>query len=166
MRTLVCDSSVLIELSKHRLLDKLFELGLTFAVPDVLFSGELVYLGTYSRNDLLAFGLRVESLDPNGLEIAIGFRSRRRALSLVDSFVLALASQRGWGILTEDRAMRDVAKSEGIGCYDTLWVIDNMVDAGVLDAGRFGEALQAMLDDPGCPVPNSELARRLRSLGG
>ena len=100
MKVLVSDSSILIEFSKRELLDKMFHLELQFAVPDLLFHEELIDLGAYSRQDLLDFGLRVESLDAEGVEAAIAYQSERPALSLVDSFALAVAAQRGWNLLT------------------------------------------------------------------
>ena len=134
MKVLVSDSSILIEFSKRELLDRMFQLEFEFAVPDLLFHEELIDLGTYSRHDLLGLGLRVESLDAEGVEMAIAYQSDRPALSLVDSFALALASRQGWNLLTEDRTMRGVADSKGIVNMDALWVIDNMIEAGILSA--------------------------------
>ena len=165
MKVLVSDSSILIEFSKRKLLDKMFHLEFQFAVPDLLFHEELIDLGAYSRQDLLAFGLRVESLDAEGVETAIVFQSERPALSLVDSFALALADCQGWRLLTEDGTMRSVAQSKGIGHRDALWVIDNMLDAGILSVPQVMAALEAMRNDPRCPVPKAELAVRIRRLG-
>ena len=95
MQILVSDSSVLIEFSKRDLLDRMFELRFQFAVPDLLFNEELIDLGRYDRQDLVRLGLRVEALDPEGVATAIAYQSRRRALSLVDCFALALAHHRG-----------------------------------------------------------------------
>ena len=152
------DSSVLIEFSKRDLLDKMFELEFQFAVPDLLFREELIDLGAYSRQDLLRFGMRIESLDPEGVGMAIAYQSKRPALSLVDSFALALANHQGWEILTEDRIIRRVAQSEGISHRDSLWVIDHMLAAGILSVGQVVAALEAMRDDPRCPIPKRELA--------
>ena len=77
MKVLVSDSSILIEFSKRELLDKMFELEFQFAVPDLLFHEELIDLGLYSRQDLLDFGLKVESLDAEGVEMAIDHQFRR-----------------------------------------------------------------------------------------
>ena len=166
MKVLVSDSSILIEFSKRELLDKMFDLELQFAVPDLLFHEELIDLGSYSREDLLGFGLRVESLDAEGVEMAIVYQSERPALSLVDSFALALADRRVWHLLTEDRTMRSVAESKGIAHLDALWVVDRMLDAGILSASQVVAVLEAMRDDPRCPVPKPELAVRIRRLGG
>ena len=166
MKVLVSDSSILIEFSKRELLDKMFQLDFEFAVPDLLFHEELIDLGANSRQDLLGFGLRVESLDAEGVETAIAYQSERPALSLVDSFALALASHQGWNLLTEDRTMRSVADAKGIAHLDVLWVIDNMLDAGILSASQVLAALEAMREDPRCPVPKPKLAVRIRRLGG
>ncbi len=165
MKVLVSDSSILIEFSKRELWDKMFHLEFQFAAPDLLFHEELIVLGAYSRQDLLAFGLRVESLDAEGVETAIVFQSERPALSLVDSFALALANRQGWRLLTEDRTMRSVAQSKGIVHRDALWVVDKMLDAGILSAPQVVAVLEAMRDDPRCPVPKAELAGRIRRLG-
>ena len=165
MKVLVSDSSILIEFSKREILDKMFELEFEFAVPDLLFREELIDLGVHSREDLLDFGLRVESLVAEGVELATSYQFERPALSLVDSFALALASYQGWNLLTEDRTMRSVAESKGIVHLDALWVVDRMLDAGTLSVSQIAAVLEAMRDDPRCPVPKPELAVRIRRLG-
>ena len=164
MKILVSDSSILIEFSKRRLLDRMFQLEFQFAVPDLLFHEELIDLGAYSRQDLLGFGLKVESMGSEGVEMAVVYQSERPALSLVDAFALALADRQGWHLLTEDRTMRSVAQSKGIVHRDALWIIDNMLDAGILSAPQVVAVLEAMRDDPRCPVPRPNLALRLRQL--
>ena len=165
MKVLVSDSSILIEFSKRELLDKMFDLELQFAVPDLLFHEELIDLGSYSRRDLVGFGLRVEALDAEGVELAIAYQSERPALSLVDSFALALADRQGWHLLTEDRIMRTVAESNGIAHLDALWIVDRMQASSILSASQVVAVLEAMRDDPRCPVPKPELAARIRRLG-
>ena len=161
MKVLVSDSSILIEFLKCELLDKMFALEFEFAVPDLLFHEELIDLGAYSRRDLLGLGLRVESLDAEGVKTAMAYQSERPALSLVDSFALAMATHQGWRLLTEDRTMRNVAESKGISHRDSLWVIDNMLAAGILSASQVVALLEAMRDDPRCPVPKREMDVRL-----
>ena len=164
MKVLVSDSSILIEFSKRELLEKIFELKFQFAVPDLLFHEELVDLGRYSRQDFLSLGLRVESLDPEAVEMVIAYQPKRPALSLVDSLALALANRQGWHLLTEDRIMRNVAQSEGILHRDVLRAIESMFNAGILSTVQVVAALEAMRDDPRCPMPKSELTVRIRRL--
>ena len=66
--------------------------------------------------------------------MAIAYQSNRPALSVVDAFALALADRQGWHLLTEDRTMRSVVQSKGIAHRDALWVIDSMLDVGILSA--------------------------------
>ena len=164
MQVLVSDSSVLMEFSKRDLLDRMFELRFQFAVPDLLFNEELIDLGRYDRQDLVRLGLRVEALDPEGVATAIAYQSRRRALSLVNCF--ALAHHQGYTLLTEDRRMRSFAVEEGIQHHDLLWIIDQMHRAAILTTSQVVAALEAMRADPRSPVPDQELAHRLRSLTG
>ena len=164
MKVLVSDSSILIEFSKRGLMEKIFDLKFQFAVPDLLFHEELIDLGRYSRQDLLGLGLRVEALDAEAVEVAIAYQSKRAPLSLVDSFALALANRQGWYLLTEDRIMRNVAQSEGILHRGVLWVIESMFNAGILSTGQVVAALEAMRDDPRCPLPKPELTVRIRQM--
>ena len=164
MQVLVSDSSVLIELAKRDLLDGMFRLSFPFAVPDLLFHEELIDLGRYDRQDLVRMGLRVEGLDSDGVVTAVAFQGRRRALSLVDCFALALAHHHGYTLLTEDRRMRAFAQDEGIPHHDILWIIDRMQQAAILTTSQVAAALEGMHQDPRCPVPKQELARRLRRL--
>ena len=164
MKVLVSDSSILIEFSRRELLYRMFQLEFQFVVPDLLFHEELIDLGVYSRQDLLGFGLKVESLDSEGVAMAIVYQAERPALSLVDSFALAIADRQGWPLLTEDRAMRSVAQSKGIVHRGALWVIDNMLEAGILSTPEVVAVLKDMRNDPRCPVPGPSLALRLRRL--
>ena len=164
MKVLVSDSSILIEFAKRDLLDKMFDLEFEFAVPDMLFHEELIDLSPYSRQDLLDYGLRVEPLDAEGVQSANSYQAERPALSLVDSFALALADLQEWQLLAEDRTMRSVAESKGITCLDALWVFDSMLDAGILSPSQALVVLEAMRDDPRCPVPKPKLIARIRRL--
>lgn len=164
MRVLVSDSSVLIEFAKRELLDRMFKLPFEFSVPDLLFDQELIDLGRYSRQDLLDFGLRVEALNPDGVTRAISYPVLRPALSLVDCFCIALAFCNGYTLLTEDRRMRALAQHESITHYGVLWLIDQMHREAILPTPQVAAALEAMLADPRCPVPNQELIWYLRGL--
>ncbi len=62
--------------------------------------------------------------------------------------------------------MRTLAQDESIPHYDVLWVIDQMHRGAVLATAQVIPALEAMLADPRCPVPDQELTRYLRRLTG
>lgn len=164
MRVLVSDSSVLLEMAKRGLLEAMFRLPFEFAVPDVLFEEELIDLGTYSRDDLRRYGLRVEELDAVGVTTALSCQARRRRLSLVDCFALALSSIKRYALLTGDKAMRTFAEAEDIEVHGVLWLMDEMVAARVVPVASILAVLIAMRDDPRCLLPAQELALRIRQL--
>ena len=164
MESFVSDSSVLIELSKREVLDKMLAWGFQFVVPELLFEAELIKLGPYSRQDLLDLGLNVEFLDSEGVATAVAYQARRQKLSTVDCHALALAHHQGYTLLTEDRRMRNCADEQGIPHHGVLWVIDQMLAAGLLSVVEAAATLEAMSADPRCPVSRQELALRLRQL--
>ena len=61
--------------------------------------------------------------------------------------------------------MRTVAESNGIAHLDALWIVDRMQASSILSASQVVAVLEAMRDDPRCPVPKPELAARIRRLG-
>jgi hypothetical protein len=111
MRVLVSDTSVLIDLERGELLDKAFRLSYEFVVPDLLYKRELA---AYNGPALLRLGMRVEALDDIGLRQAIAYQARVPALSLPDTFALALAKIHGWILLAGDGALRTLAAAEQV----------------------------------------------------
>src|SRR5258706_15291236 len=97
MTILVSDTSVLIDLERGDLIPCAFKLSATFAVPDVLYEREL---RDHGGEELMKLGLKVESLDGNGVELAMRHRQVQRHLTVPDSFALALAKRNGWTLLT------------------------------------------------------------------
>ena len=85
---LFSDTSVLLDLERGSLLAASFRLSFEFSVPDLLYERKLTPFG---GNDLRQRGLRVEALDGGGVTRALGYRRAHPALSLPDSFALALA---------------------------------------------------------------------------
>ena len=111
MRILVSDTSVLIDLERGQLLEAAFDLSWEFAVPDLLYKREL---RAYNGPHLLKLGLRVESLDGDGVRTALVYQTRAPALSLADSFALALAKINKWTLLAGDGEVRKLAALERI----------------------------------------------------
>ncbi len=91
MRVLVSDASILIELAKWSLLEALFKLPFEFAVPDALYEDELIDLGEIDREQLKGLGLRVESLDAEGMAQAVSYQTAQPKLTLHDCLAVTLA---------------------------------------------------------------------------
>jgi hypothetical protein len=100
MKVLVSDTSVLIDLERGGFVEAIFSLPYQFAVPDVLYYGELE--GEWGTR-LVGLGLRIEETSSTGVAQALRYRSARQMLSLPDSFALALAKERAWLLLNWGR---------------------------------------------------------------
>jgi hypothetical protein len=111
MKILVSDTSVLVDLERGNLLDACFHLPYEFAVPDLLYNKELANFG---GPELIARGLRIEELTGDEVAAAQHVRGIRPMLSLPDAFAYALASSRGWRLLTRDGELRALARAERV----------------------------------------------------
>ena len=154
----VSDTSVLIDLERGSLMEAVFRLSFEIVVPDLLYEREL---RPHGGDDLLARGLRVMELEGSGVDRALVYRRRRPALSLVDAFALALVVRNGWTLLTGDRELRNLANAEGAACHGLLWVLDRMMEAGVVDRDALYSGLKAISDHPRCRLPRTAVNERL-----
>ena len=107
---LVSDTSVLIDLERGHLIASTFRLPFEFAVPDLLYKRELKEHG---GPEFIRLGLLIEELDGEGVSLALDYFHQRSALSLPDSFALALAKTNAWKLLSGDRDLRELARGSG-----------------------------------------------------
>ena len=154
----------MIEFSKHGILEELFRLPFGFVVPDMLFGQELIDLGRYSRDELLRFGLGVETLGPAEVSTAQSYQSSQRRLNLVDCSVVVLASTRGHALLTGDRRMQKFAGSLDIEFHEVLWLIDRIHAEKILTLPATLKVLRAMRDSGRSSVPETRLEQRIQEL--
>ena len=159
MKVLVSDTSVLIDLERSSLLKTAFRLPYEFAVPDLLYEQEIK---NYNGAELLELGLRVEELDERAVAAALEFRRRKSALSLPDSFALALAQAESWMLLTGDGTLRALAHEETVDCHGTLWIFDQMYAEAVANAQKLHDGLHAIANHSRCRLPHAAMNMRLR----
>ena len=159
MRVLVSDTSVLIDLERGSLLETAFRLPYEFAVPDLLYEREIK---DYNGAELLALGLRVEELDEHAVTAALEFRRRKSALSLPDSFALALAQAQSWMLLTGDGTLRALADEEDVDCHGTLWMFDQMHAESVANPQDLHNGLYAISTHRRCRLPRAGMNKQLR----
>lgn len=161
MLILVSDTSILIELDAHKVLRQLFMLPQRIVIPDLLYENELITLNSCGKEDLLEWGLSVESLDADEMAIAEYFQIKAKGLSGPDCVALALAAKRGWHLLTGDGLMRRFAARENIPCNGTLWILDRMLEASIFTRNEYIRTLMALRDDPLCRLPSNEIEVRI-----
>ena len=157
----VSDTSVLIDLERGSLLEAAFRLPFAFAVPDLLYERELRDNGGARLREL---GLRVSELDGDGVEKALGYRSRVPALSLPDCFALALATRDEWMLLTGDAALRRLAQQLKVDCHGLLWLLDEMLSAEAATVQALHDGLLAISQHPRCRLPKTDVRKRLSYL--
>ena len=163
MEVMVADTSVLIDLERGAFIEKCFSLPYRFTVPDLLYRNELACRedGSGLGETLLRLGLRVEELDGDEVSDALRYRQNRPALSLADSFALALAAGRNWTLLTGDRVMREFAATLDVVCHGVLWLIDRVFEAGIASRDDLVSGLQAIGGHPRCRLPRTEVENRI-----
>jgi hypothetical protein len=158
MRILVSDTSVLIDLERGQLLEATFGLEWEFAVPDLLYKREL---RGHNGPELLRLGLRVESLDGTGVQTALDYQAKAPALSLADSFALALAKINDWTLLAGDGELRKLAAVEEVDYHGVLWVFDQLLAQQVIVAEVLHRSLTTIAKHPRCRLPTRDVRERL-----
>jgi hypothetical protein len=161
---LISDANILIDIADGELLEAMFCLEETFAVPEVLFAEEL----ETRHPQLPEMGLVCMTLQGEGVEEAYRLKDLchgRDAPSLNDLFALLLARQEQCPLLTGDKRLRQIAEKEvdDVELRGTLWLVEQMVRAKIITTEEALIAYEKM-HDAGSRLPWTEARRRLKSL--
>lgn len=159
MDVLVSDTSVVIDLERAGLLERIFALPYRFVVPDRLYESEI---RDYGGERLLALGLQVRPLSGEQLAEAQRFRALERRISIHDSFALSLAKTEAAILLAGDMAMRRLAEAQEVRCHGVLWVFDRLEEHQIADAVALHEGLSRVVAHPRCWLPRGMVEPRLR----
>lgn len=162
---LISDANILIDMSVAGLLEAMFSLPESFAVPNVLFAEEL----SERHPELLSFGLNTLVLDGAGVKEATTVMASctgRAAPSLNDVFALMLAKQVGGVLLTGDRRLRELAETRysDIEVRGTLWLVQRLQEHGLLEPNAARAAYWQMRQS-GSRLPWGEVNRQLVEWG-
>jgi len=157
---LVSDTSILIDLERGGLLEGAFSIGLTFAVPDLLYERELENdNGPYLRS----LGLGVVTLTAAEVILAQEVNAARPGLSLPDCFALSCATRPDHILVTGDGLLRKEAQSRLGIVYGVLWILDQMHASGKFSSVYLVEGLSRIAAHPRVRLPGEEIRRRLNS---
>lgn len=80
-----------------------------------------------------------------------------------DVFALLLAQQEDCPLLSGDRDLTKAAKAENVEIHGTLWVVEELVQHGIIDTDQALEAYDKM-NAAGRRLPWSEVKRQLGRL--
>jgi len=141
-RLLISDSSVLIDMVDGGLATEMFQLDWEFAVPDVLFHDEL----REYHGDLPGKGLHQMAMSPDAIaEISsVQAKHSKSGVSFYDCAGLVLAQREDCPLLAGDGALRQVAMAEGVVVRGTIWIVGELLDAGIIDTERAKTAYKMM----------------------
>lgn len=161
-RLLISDANILIDMEKGGITCQLFQLDAVFAVPNTLYEEEL----REEHPQLPELGLRTLELSEETVAWAAELvaRYRKTGASSNDLLALALARQEQTTLLTGDGKLRSVAEAEGIAVHGTLWLMEQLMEAGILTAQQAKLAYDAM-KAARSRLPWDEVEAQLRTHG-
>ena len=156
---LISDANVIIDMKDGGLLEAMFRLEETFAVPDLLYAEEL----EQQQPQLPRLGLQIKTLSGDSVARAMRLKQHRSGPSVNDLFALELANEHNCPLLTGDLALRKVAEEVGIECRGTLWLVEQLVKEKVITV-KGAHAAYDKMRDAGSRLPWVEAKRRLKAL--
>lgn len=156
MQVLISDANILIDLEEGLLLDQMFALPFVFKIPDVLFVEEL----SEQHGHLLALGLQLGELREDSMQQIFQLTQTYSQPSRNDCFALALAKQENCPLLTGDRNLRRAAEAEQVEVYGTLWLVERLVENGIINKIQAHAAYERM-EERGRRLPWNEAHQRI-----
>lgn len=140
MPLLISDSNILVDLHEGDLLQIMFRLPETFAVPNVLFQEELVNY----YPDLPGYGLQILVINEIFMNEVGQLRRTYKGPSLNDLFALVLAKQERCPLITGDRRLRNAAQAEGVELRGTIWIVERLLEEKLITLARAKDAFEKM----------------------
>jgi len=138
---LISDANILIDIESGGLLDRLFQLPMQFAIPDILYWEE-IEPGTPGLDQM---GLQVLEVSAQYIEYAAQLPVKHGNVpSSNDYIALALAKQEGCPLLTGDQALKAAAQAEDVTVMGTVWLLREMVASAILSVDESLDALATM----------------------
>jgi len=159
MQVLISDANILIDLEEGLLLNQIFALPFVFKIPDVLFVEEL----SEQHGHLLELGLQLGELREDYMQEVFQLTQTYSQPSRNDCFALALAKQENCPLVTGDRNLRRAAEAEQVDVYGTLWLVERLVEHGIINKTQAHGAYERM-EQHGRRLPWAEAHQRIDDL--
>lgn len=141
MLLLISDANILIDMEAGELMERLFQLPMQFAMPDILYWEE-IEPGTPGLEHL---GLQVLEISSDYVAYAAGLPAKYGSNpSPNDYLALALAKQEGCPLLTGDQDLKQAAQGEDVPVMGTIWLLRSLVENKLLDVDQALVALEQM----------------------
>lgn len=157
MAWLISDANIIIDMESGGILDKMFRLPETFAVPNVLYIEELEEHHSY----LPGLGLMVLDVRAEYVSEAYRLGDVYKRPSHNDLLALALAKQERCPLLTGDAWLREAAELEQVDVSGTLWVVEKLFAEKIIDYRGANVAYDKMKSDS-TRLPWDEVGQQLK----
>lgn len=155
-RIYISDTNIWIDFGRAGLLDALFDLPFTYVSTDFVID-ELTFP---DPEGLRQRGLVSEGLSEAEVAALFGLMAEHNNSSLADVSCYLLAKTKSLPLLTGGGRLRKQAQRDGLQVHGALWLLDQLIEHGVLMPPAAAVALQTMRD-AGARLPEGECARRL-----
>ncbi len=152
----ISDTNILIDFRNAGLLEQMFGLPFAFCCTEFV----LRELKDFAHAELLGRGLLVETMDEQSIAKLFRLRNEHNNSSLADVSCYLLAQDTGHPLLTGDGRLRRQASSDGLQVRGALWLLDSMLEHGVIHADEAAHALELMLSQ-GARLPVDACQSRL-----
>lgn len=158
----VKDANILIDLDVAGLLDLWFQLGIethttAFVREEIDQEEHRELMSHFGSGNIIVHELEfAELVTIEGL-----MQEVNRAAKFNDCSVLYLAEKLNTALLTGDGALRKSATRRGIEVMGTLWVFDQLIDAGLLSQTTAAAKLLTLVE-VGTYLPRQECEKRLK----
>lgn len=160
MLLLISDANILIDMEAGQLMERLFQLPMQFAMPDILYWEE-IEPGTPG---LEAQGLRILEVTGEYVRYASELPGKHGSKpSANDYLALALAKQEGCPLLTGDQALKAAAQAEDVPVMGTVWLLRTMIENQLLSVNEALAAL-ALMKESKRRLPWTDAERSLNRL--
>lgn len=154
----VTDANIWIDLHNADLLDAVFELEHTWRTPDLIVRDEVL---TVDRDLLVDLGLDVRPLSGDELNQIAPLNGRYPRPSPKDLSAIVVADADDGIVVTGDGPLRSAAEEEDTTVHGVLWVLDELVEHGIVTEARAAGALHTMIQH-GTRLPEPPVRKRLR----
>lgn len=163
MKLIVTDANILIYLSRLDLVDGFA--GMSFDIHTTDFIIDEYYKGRIKDPNLKNLDRYIRSgkieVHEYGLDELQVIYEQKKGLSPADCSVYKLSKDLQAALLTSDRALRSFSEDRGIIVYGLIWLIDEMLKAGIVDKIEYDEKLR-FLKALSSRLPLDEIERRLK----
>jgi len=157
----ISDTNIWIDFRNAGLLDSLFSLPFHFCSTDFV----IAELEDFNPGELIAKGLIVMPMNERQIRELGHLTLEHNNSSLADVSCYLLARECGHPLLTGDGRLRKQASKDGLRVHGALWLLDQLLVAGIIKNLRAHEALSFMLK-ANARLPKNECEARLAAWQG